>query len=66
MTFASYTEHTRLTSKANCSVRLVYASLTSRECRETQAAGVLCRLREHPGFSGTEQYTVPQQPWTLT
>lgn len=46
MIFASYTEYKGLMSKIKCSLKLLYAFLSSRECRATQVSLMLQSLRE--------------------
>lgn len=48
------------------SVKLLRASLTSKEHRETQLACMLYCLRDCLGFSETECHSLAQKPWTQT
>lgn len=62
--FSSYTAYTRLMPSTDGSVKLLHASLTSKEHRETQVACMLYCLKECLGFSEIKSHTVPQKPWT--
>lgn len=46
------------------SVKLLHASLTSKEHKEIQVTCMLYCLRYCLGFSETESHTVPQKPST--
>lgn len=66
MMFASYMRCVRTMSKTACPAKLLNASLTPRERRETQVAWMLhCIQGRYLSFSWTERHTVHQKPWTL-
>ena len=65
MALARHTGYSRLLSKTNCPVKLLYVLLLGNADIHRWSEYFQC-WRECHSFSGNKRHTVPQEPWAPT